>query len=179
MDTQGRTCLIIISKLFFYSPAHPLVQRCVCVCVVSVIVKRPVLPLCVVDGRSRNPLYYYYYYVKSGTFHHSLVELDVAETTCAFDGLSCSLVIHIYICMYMCVHVKQTAPENIQSVRTVWRFSFHYYRHISQKIFSLLQQCGVSLSTITDILVRRYSVCYNSVAFLFPLLRCWQERSLG
>ena len=33
-----------------------------CVCVVSVIVKRPVLPLCVVDGRSRNPLYYYYYF---------------------------------------------------------------------------------------------------------------------
>ena len=31
------------------------------VSVVSVIVKRPVLPLCVVDGRSRNPLYYYYY----------------------------------------------------------------------------------------------------------------------
>ena len=30
---------------------------CVCVCVVSVIVKRPVLPPCVVDGRSRNPLY--------------------------------------------------------------------------------------------------------------------------
>ena len=35
---------------------------CVCACVVSVIVKRPVLPLCVVDGHSRNPLYYYYYY---------------------------------------------------------------------------------------------------------------------
>ena len=32
----------------------------VCVCVVSVIVKRPVLPPCVVDGRSRNPLCYYY-----------------------------------------------------------------------------------------------------------------------
>ena len=30
-------------------------------CVVNVIVKRPVLPPCVVDGRSRNPLYYYYY----------------------------------------------------------------------------------------------------------------------
>ena len=29
---------------------------CVCVCVVSVIVKRPVLPPCVVDGLSRNPL---------------------------------------------------------------------------------------------------------------------------
>ena len=28
--------------------------------VVSVIVKRPVLPPSVVDGRSRNPLYYYY-----------------------------------------------------------------------------------------------------------------------
>ena len=35
---------------------------CVCVCVVSVIVKHPVLPPSVVDGRSRNPLYYYYYY---------------------------------------------------------------------------------------------------------------------
>ena len=34
---------------------------CVCVCVVSVIVKRPVLPPSVVDGRSRNPLYYNYY----------------------------------------------------------------------------------------------------------------------
>ena len=34
---------------------------CVCVCVVSVIIKHPVLPPCVVDGRSRNPLYYYYY----------------------------------------------------------------------------------------------------------------------
>ena len=32
----------------------------VCVCVVSVIVKRPVLLPCVVDGRSRNRLYYYY-----------------------------------------------------------------------------------------------------------------------
>ena len=75
------TCLIIISKLFFfflfsfYSSAYPLVRRSVCVClcvracvracaracvrvcvcVVSVIVKRPVLSPC-----SRNPLYYYY-----------------------------------------------------------------------------------------------------------------------
>ena len=32
----------------------------VSVCVVSVIVKRPELLPCVVDGRSRNPLYYYY-----------------------------------------------------------------------------------------------------------------------
>ena len=32
-----------------------------CVCV---IVKRPVLPPSVVDGRSRNPLYYYYYACK-------------------------------------------------------------------------------------------------------------------
>ena len=37
---------------------------CVCVVVfvvVGVIVKRPVLPNCAVDGRSRNPLYCYYY----------------------------------------------------------------------------------------------------------------------
>ena len=33
----------------------------VCVSIVSVIVERPVLPPCVVDGHSRNPLYYYYY----------------------------------------------------------------------------------------------------------------------
>ena len=26
----------------------------------ALLLKRPVLPLCVVDGRSRNPLYYYY-----------------------------------------------------------------------------------------------------------------------
>ena len=52
-----RTCLIIISKLFFHSPDHPLVRHlCVCVCGVSVIVKRHVLPPSVVDGRSRNPL---------------------------------------------------------------------------------------------------------------------------
>ena len=37
-------------------------DRCVRVSVVSVIVKRPVLPPCVVDERSRNLLYYYYYY---------------------------------------------------------------------------------------------------------------------
>ena len=59
-----RTCLIIISKLFFTALPIPSFRCCVCVwvvCVGSVIVKRPVLPPCVVDGRSRNPLYYYYY----------------------------------------------------------------------------------------------------------------------
>ena len=41
------------------------VHACVraCECVVSVIVKCPVLPPNVVDGCSRNPLYYYYYYM--------------------------------------------------------------------------------------------------------------------
>ena len=39
---------------------------CVCVSVVSDIVKCPVLPPCVVDGRSTNPLYYYYLEVKVG-----------------------------------------------------------------------------------------------------------------
>ena len=37
------------------------------VCVVSVMVKRPVLPPRVVDGCSRNPLYYYYYYYYTAT----------------------------------------------------------------------------------------------------------------
>ena len=40
--------------------AHVCVRACVCV--VGVIVERPVLPPSVVDGRFRNPLYYYYYY---------------------------------------------------------------------------------------------------------------------
>ena len=40
-----------------------------CVCVISVIVKRPVLPPCAVNGRSRNPLYHYYYYYAVLTAH--------------------------------------------------------------------------------------------------------------
>ena len=47
---------------------------CVCVCVVSVIVKRPVLPPCVVDGRSRNPLYYDYYIRVTGNITASVQE---------------------------------------------------------------------------------------------------------
>ena len=35
---------------------------CVFVSVVRIIVKRPVLPPCAVDGHSRNPFFYYYYY---------------------------------------------------------------------------------------------------------------------
>ena len=40
------------------------VHACVCVsvCVVSVIVKCPVLPPCAVDGHSRNPLLLLFYY---------------------------------------------------------------------------------------------------------------------
>ena len=41
---------------------------CVSVCVVSVFVKRPVLPPCAVDGRSRNSLYYNYYYKEPEAF---------------------------------------------------------------------------------------------------------------
>ena len=37
---------------------------CVCVCFISVNVKRQVLPPCAVDGHYRNPLYYHYYYYK-------------------------------------------------------------------------------------------------------------------
>ena len=89
-----RTCLITISKLFFTALPIPSsdtvcvcvcvcvcararvracvhVCVCVCVCVVSVIVKRPVLPPSVVDGRSRNPLYYYYYWCRICTEHDS------------------------------------------------------------------------------------------------------------
>ena len=65
------TCLIIISKLFFTAmpiPSYDMrVSACVCVCVVSVIVKCPVLPPYVVDGLFRNPLYYTWNPVKENT----------------------------------------------------------------------------------------------------------------
>ena len=42
---------------------------------VKAILKRPVLPPCVVDGLCRNPLYYYYYdlYSKKGKVIHNLI----------------------------------------------------------------------------------------------------------
>ena len=41
---------------------HAYMRVCMraCMCVVSVIIKRPVLTPCAVDGCSRNPLYHYY-----------------------------------------------------------------------------------------------------------------------
>ena len=67
-EPYGCSWLCHISQLGWNAPhvssqsvvAYRLVQH-VCVSVVSVIVKCPVLPLCAVDGCSRNPLYYYYY----------------------------------------------------------------------------------------------------------------------
>ena len=65
-----RTGSITISKLSFFTavpipPSDVCVCTCACVCMgvgaVRVIVKRPALPPCALDGRSRNPLYYYYY----------------------------------------------------------------------------------------------------------------------
>ena len=56
---------------------------CVCVCVVSVIVKRPVLPPCMVDGRSRNPLYYYYYYYY---YYYLRVSAPCQATVCPVVG---------------------------------------------------------------------------------------------
>ena len=53
----------------FFSQPRPMcvcvcacVRACVCVCVCGVTVKRPALPPCAVDGRSRNPLYFYYWF---------------------------------------------------------------------------------------------------------------------
>ena len=81
----SKAALISISKQFFTAVPTSDVCVCVCVCVracvrewvracvrvcvcvvvvvvivIVVVVKRPALPPCVVDGRSRNPLYYYY-----------------------------------------------------------------------------------------------------------------------
>ena len=63
--TQIKVCLLESLCVRARACVHVCVRACVCVCVVSVIVKRPVLPPSVVDGRSRNPLYYYYYFCLS------------------------------------------------------------------------------------------------------------------
>ena len=70
----GMSVSVSVSVLTLYLPClspHPTclwgwgwgcLCVCVCVCVggvVSVIVKHPALPLCSVDGHSRNPLCYY------------------------------------------------------------------------------------------------------------------------
>ena len=68
-----RTCLIIILKLLFTAlpiPSSDTVCVCACVRAFGVIVKRPVLPPSVVDGRSRNPLYYYYFSMCNGLCQH-------------------------------------------------------------------------------------------------------------
>ena len=54
---------IYMRKVLNYAFAYECVHPCVCVCVpvVSVVVKHPVLPPCAVDGQSRYPIYYYYY----------------------------------------------------------------------------------------------------------------------
>ena len=70
---------------------------CVCVCVVSVIVKHPVLPPCTVDGRSRNPLYYYY---RLRLF--VLIEcVRVLVKTICIDVCVC-----VYQCVCVCVCVS-------------------------------------------------------------------------
>ena len=105
-----RTCLIIISKLFFTALPIPssdtvcvLVCVCVCayvcvcvcvcvcvhVCVVSVTVKRHVLPPSVVDGRSRNP-FYYYLLESFPYFMPSLMQLPI-----------CFLLFHLGICLFL------------------------------------------------------------------------------
>ena len=60
-----------------------------CVCV---IVKRPVLPPCDVDGRSRNPLHYYYYYPSASLVSISVsVSLSLCLSLCLYLSVSLSL----------------------------------------------------------------------------------------
>ena len=63
--------------------------ECVCVCVVSVVVKRPVLPPSVVDGRSRNPLYYYYTQCRCASLmlqvNRTLTKLDISSNRVDWD----------------------------------------------------------------------------------------------
>ena len=51
-----RACACVFMHVCVCVRACVRVCVCVCVCVFSVSVKRPVLPPCAVDGRSRNPL---------------------------------------------------------------------------------------------------------------------------
>ena len=63
-NTSGVSVVVVLMVMLSSVENH--VFKCcqeltVCVRLVSVIVKCPLLPPRVVDGRSRNPLYYYYY----------------------------------------------------------------------------------------------------------------------
>ena len=73
------TCSIIISKVSF--SVMPIPPSDVCMLLVFTIVKYHVLRPCVVDGRSRNPLYYYYYYDKQG------LEVETWETVLTASSL--------------------------------------------------------------------------------------------
>ena len=54
----------------------------VCMPVVSVIVKRPVLPPCAADGCSRNPLYYYYGVIQKFICHTRIYHPPQNCVTC-------------------------------------------------------------------------------------------------
>ena len=70
-------CVCVCVRVCVRACVRACVCVCVCVCVFSVTVKRPVLPPRVVDGRSRNPLYYYYYYHRHFCTHRHRVVFGV------------------------------------------------------------------------------------------------------
>ena len=64
----------------------------VCGCVVRAFVKCPTLPLCAVDGCSRDPLYYYYYCLYFVILAaQSVMRFVSSEPTCSMTPARCSM----------------------------------------------------------------------------------------
>ena len=91
-------------------------RTCVCVCV---IVKRPVLPPSVVDGRSRNPLYYYYYIIARNPLIMNQHTREVISARSTW---------HKYTCVCVCVIVKRPVlPPSVVDGRSRNPLYYYYY----------------------------------------------------
>ena len=128
------TCSIIISKLFFTAVAIPLskawVCACVCVCmsVVSVIVKRPVLPPCAADGCSRNPLLLLWCYTE---VHMSYTHISPSTKLCHMQWCHTAVICpwhtstsstNSYMIFYRATHIRNH-PHSHQNYHLKWCYT--------------------------------------------------------
>ena len=104
---------------------------CVCVCVVSGVVKRPVLPPCEVDGRSRNPLS-----SSSSSYDTSLLQHSIAvcriglqlvylviEERAPFSFLKVLFEINESFAPLLCFSLSRSNGGHSLSVGVVWNTS--------------------------------------------------------
>ena len=161
-----RSCLITISKLFFAALPIPSSDT-VCVCVVSVIVKSPVLPPSVVDGCSRNPLYYYYYYTHRCIVAHTCMRICTHATqgharTHTYTHTHRCIVAHA--CLRICTHARQWY------IHTRARATLHVnnssvFEELATLLFFIIWDLAVVVAKFDDFVD---VLCLSFHFFLFP-----------